>query len=162
MDATARPTWTDNPRPRVATKRRWWWVWALAALGVAVSPIPSPSAQPRDRHVRLEASRGGFHPGVLRVNPGDRVTLEVVATDVVHGVHIDGYGLHVTADPGQAGVLTFVADRSGSFRLRCSVACGPLHPFLIGKMRVGPNTLFWRVLAFSVLLAGAAVWSFRR
>jgi nitrous-oxide reductase len=84
------------------------------------------------------------------------VTLEVVSTDVVHGIYIDDYGLETSADPGQTARLSFIADRAGSFRFRCSVTCGALHPFMIGKLKVGSNTLLWRGigLAFLAVIAG--------
>jgi heme/copper-type cytochrome/quinol oxidase subunit 2 len=127
-----------------------------------VVPVSLPAARPAERHVRLEASSFAFAPAVIAVNRGDRVTLELVATDVVHGLYLDGYELSVTADPGQPATLTFIADRPGTFRFRCSVTCGPLHPFMIGKLRVGSNGLLWRAVALSVLAVVAGAWSVRR
>jgi heme/copper-type cytochrome/quinol oxidase subunit 2 len=92
----------------------------------------------------------------------DRVTIQLVSTDVVHGIYIDGYGLEITADPGQTESLTFLADRPGTFRYRCSVTCGALHPFMIGKIQVGPNLFLWRGIGLAFLALIAAVWSFRR
>ncbi|MEW5828362.1 MAG: hypothetical protein AB1846_05675, partial [Chloroflexota bacterium] len=72
-------------------------------------------------------------------------------TDVVHGLYVDGYGLDLTADPGRPATLTFTANRPGTFRLRCSVTCGALHPFMTGKLQVGPNLLLWRGLGLAFL-----------
>jgi hypothetical protein len=33
------------------------------------------------------------------------------------------------------------------------VTCGALHPFMIGKLQVGPNTWLWRAIALTVLAA---------
>jgi heme/copper-type cytochrome/quinol oxidase subunit 2 len=125
----------------------------LAGLVFILVPIPTATGAPQDRTVRLEASSYQFDPGVVRVNSGDKVTLELVSTDVVHGLHIDGYNLELSADPGQLRSITFTADRSGSFRMRCSVSCGALHPFMIGKLVVGNNQLLWRGIG----LAGLSV-----
>jgi heme/copper-type cytochrome/quinol oxidase subunit 2 len=125
----------------------------LAGLVLILVPIPTASGAPQDRTVRVEASSYQFEPGVVRVNRGDRVTLELVSTDVVHGLHIDGYNMQLSADPGQLRSITFTADRSGSFRMRCSVSCGALHPFMIGKLVVGDNQLLWRGIG----LAGLSV-----
>jgi heme/copper-type cytochrome/quinol oxidase subunit 2 len=73
--------------------------------------------------------------------------------DVVHGLYVDGYGVSVTADPGQTASLTFIADNAGSFRFRCNVTCGALHTFMIGKLQVGANTWLWRAIALTVLAA---------
>lgn len=154
---SSRPRWAG-----LVLKNRMWLLWCLAVLGVAVSPLPLPSRQPVERHVRVEASDQGFTPAVITVNLGDRIVLELVATDVVHGLYVDGYDLNVTADPGQPAFLTFVADRPGTYRFRCSVTCGALHPFLIGKLQVGSNGMLWRAIIISALIACAATWSVRR
>jgi heme/copper-type cytochrome/quinol oxidase subunit 2 len=128
----------------------------LAGLVFILVPIPTATGAPQAKTVRVEASSYQFDPGVVRVNRGDRVTLELVSTDVVHGLHIDGYNLELSADPGQLRSITFTADRSGSFRMRCSVSCGALHPFMIGKLVVGNNQLLWRGIGLAALsvLAG--------
>jgi hypothetical protein len=52
--------------------------------------------------------------------------------------------------------LTFVADRPGTFRLRCSVTCGAMHPFMIGKLQVGNNNLLLRGSGLALLLVAVA------
>ncbi len=100
-----------------------------------------------------------FTPAVLQVNPGDRVTIELVSTDVVHGLSLDGYGFSLTADPGQTVTGAFVADQTGVFRFRCLVPCGNLHPFMIGKLQVGTNLQLFRGIALGFLAAFVGVWS---
>jgi heme/copper-type cytochrome/quinol oxidase subunit 2 len=51
-----------------------------------------------------------------------------------------------------------VADQPGSFRFRCSVTCGALHPFMIGKLNVGPNWLLWKAAGAALLAAFAGIW----
>lgn len=111
----------------------------MAGLAVAFAPLPVQPIAPQDRTFRIEAHQFAFAPGELKVNPGDQVTIQLVSTDVVHSLYIDGYGISVEADPGQTAILTFVADRTGSFRFRCNVTCGAMHPFMIGKLTVGTN-----------------------
>jgi len=111
---------------------------ALAALLVAFVPFPTAQVEPAERTVQVAASSFEFSPAEISVNPGDLITIELTSRDVVHGLYLDGYGLQVSADPGQTETLTFTADRSGTFRFRCSVTCGDLHPFMIGR---GPAPL---------------------
>lgn len=138
----------------------------LLALGYVLSFVPAAVAPAgtgdAERVVRIEASQYRFDPGVVAVRRGERVTIELAATDVVHGLYLDGYGLQVTADPGQTERLTFVADRRGTFRFRCSVTCGAMHPFMIGKLRVGHNPLLWGGAGLVVLAAGAGLFLGRR
>lgn len=133
----------------------------LIAFAIAVVPTPITMAAPTDRHFRIEASSFQYAPEAITVNPGDHVTIDLAATDVVHGLYIDGYDLNITADPGQTASLSFVADRAGTFRFRCSVTCGALHPFMIGKLNVGSNELLWRGFGFAMLAAVAGVWLVR-
>ncbi len=137
---------------------------SLAVLALVVIFIPSPAAAaiPTDRTFHIEARRFEYAPATLTINPGDRVTLELTATDVVHGLSIDGYNLEVTADPGQTARLTFVASRQGSFRFRCTVTCGNMHPFMIGKLEVGRNTLLWKGITLLGLALAAGMWRLRK
>jgi cytochrome c oxidase subunit 2 len=131
-------------------------------LSIWFLPLPARSSAPEEHTIRVEAQNYEFTPSVLRINPMDRVTIELVSKDVVHGIYIDGYGLRTTADPGQTVSLTFLADRPGTFRFRCSVTCGALHPFMIGKIQVGPNLLLWRGIGLAFLATLASIWSLRR
>lgn len=136
-------------------KKQWFFGFLVVLAGAVIvfEPLPIRAAPPAQRTFRVEASQFAYAPAVLEMNPGDTVTIELVSTDVVHGLYLDGYGVSVTADPGQTASLTFTADKDGSFRFRCNVTCGALHPFMIGKIQVGPNTWLWRVIALTVLAA---------
>ncbi len=142
-----------------STKNKLYLFLAVVALGMLLTPVPISSAAPQERHFRIVAKSFEYSPGTIRVNQGDRVTIDLVSKDVVHGLYLDGYGLEVAADPGQTQRLSFVADRSGSFRFRCSVTCGALHPFMIGKLEVGTNWLFWKSAGLAVLAVLAGIWS---
>ena len=135
-----------------------WIVLLVLAILILVIPFPIFGSKPNERIYQVEASRFSYSPAVLRANPGDWVTIELVSTDVVHGLEIDGYGLGVTADPGQPAAMTFVADRSGTFRIRCSVTCGGMHPFMIGKLQIGQNVWLWRGAGLAWLAVVAGAW----
>lgn len=130
----------------------------LASAGLAAAiflfPVAAVASAPVERVIRIDASRFAYAPAQVRVNPGDQVTLELVAQDVAHGLHLDGYNLEVTAEPGQTARLTFTANQGGAFRFRCSVTCGPVHPFMIGKLVVGQN---WLLLKSILASAGIGI-----
>ena len=123
----------------------------LAGLAVGFAPLPVPVIAPQRRTLQIEARQFAYSPAELTVNPGDTVTIQLVSTDVVHGLYIDGYDLSVEADPGQTATMTFTADKPGSFRFRCSITCGAMHPFMIGKLTVGRNDWLFRSAGFAVI-----------
>ena len=122
----------------------------MAGLVVALAPLPARPITPQERTFRIEARQFAYSPEELKVNRGDTVTIQLVSTDVVHGLYIDGYGVSVEADPGQTTAITFVADEPGSFRFRCNVTCGAMHPFMIGKFTVGTNN--WLLRSVGLLI----------
>jgi heme/copper-type cytochrome/quinol oxidase subunit 2 len=144
------------------SKYLFWIGLPILVLLILTIPVPGQASVPQERSFHVEASRFAYQPSVLKVNQGDRVTIDLVAEDVTHGLSVDGYNLEITADPGQPTRLTFVADHSGAFRLRCSVTCGPMHPFMIGKLQVGSNDLYLRGVGLALLLTFAALWKVRR
>jgi heme/copper-type cytochrome/quinol oxidase subunit 2 len=128
-------------------------LFVMAGLVVAFAPLPVPVVAPQERTFRIDARQFAYSPSELKVNAGDTVTIQLVSTDVVHGLYVDRYNVSVEADPGQSATLTFVADKPGSFRFRCNITCGAMHPFMIGKLTVGSNNWLYR----SIGLAGLAV-----
>ena len=124
---------------------------AMAGLVVAFAPLPVPVVVPRERTFQIDARQFAYSPSDLAVNPGDTITIQLVSTDVVHGLYIDGYDLSVEADPGQTATLIFTANKLGSFRFRCNVTCGAMHPFMIGKLTVGNNDWFLRSAGLAVI-----------
>ena len=134
------------------------WLTALfAGAAILWMPLPSGAQAPTAHVIRVEAKSFAYTPNVVRVRPGDRVSLDLVATDVVHGLYLDGYDLTVMAEPGQTARLTFIASQPGVFRFRCSVTCGPLHPFMIGKLYIGQPLGWWRGVGLLLVAAAAGL-----
>lgn len=132
----------------------------LAALG---APLPQGQGTGQARYIRVEARQFAFDPGSIRVDYGDIVTLDLEAMDAIHGLYLDGYGVNLKAEPGHRAQTTFVADKVGKFKFRCSISCGGLHPFMIGELRVGFNLPFARTVAAMVIAAtGGIVYFWRR
>jgi len=137
-------------------------LFSLIAAVIAFAPAPVSLVRPAERYFRIEASTFAFSPQTIQVNPGDHVTIDLVAQDYVHGLRIDEYEVEVTADPGQTARLSFTAGRPGAFHFRCTVACGAMHPFMVGKLKVGPNWLFWRGLGLGLVAILSGLWWARK
>ena len=127
-------------------------LFVMAGLVVAFTPLPVSPIAPQERTFRIDARQYAYSPSELKVNAGDTVNIQLVSTDVVHGLYVDGYDISVEADPGQSKTLSFVADKPGSFRFRCNVTCGAMHPFMIGKLNVGFNSWFFRSIGLATLV----------
>lgn len=124
----------------------------VLALAVLLVPWPAGDTAPARRTIVIEASNFAYRPAEIQVNQGDQVVLEFTSADVVHGLALDGYEVNLKAEPGHSARAEFVAAEPGTFRFRCSVTCGPLHPFMIGRLSVAPHWPFWRAAALAVVV----------
>jgi heme/copper-type cytochrome/quinol oxidase subunit 2 len=135
---------------------------ASLMLFALFAPLPVLSAQPRARTIDIDARLFAYEPSIIRVNRGDTVTLHLQSLDAEHGLYIDGYEVNINAEPGRSSQATFVAQRAGAFKMRCSVTCGALHPFMIGQLRVDPDLPLARVAALTLIVTIGAVIYFWR
>lgn len=136
-------------------------------------------APPQERRFTITASKYAYDPPVLRVNRGDRITIRLVAKDVTHGFFLEGYDLDAKFRPEnptfwvrhpsegkeeyqEVEKISFVANRTGKFRYRCSITCGYMHPFMQGELIVTPNYLYSTSLGLALALAAAMLIVFRR
>ena len=143
---------TDHPISPNPMQSRWsLLLLVIAGLVVAFAPLPVQPIAPQERTFRVDARQFAYSPSELKVNAGDTVTIQLVSTGVVHGLYVDGYDISIEADPGQTATLTFVANKSGSFRFRCNVTCGAMHPFMIGKLTVGSNDWLYHSIGLSII-----------
>ncbi len=143
-----------------------WLVAPIAALSFALAGAWSPptlGATRAQQDVKVATFQFGFTPNVIRASVGDEVLIHLSSKDVSHGFYLDGYGIEAKVDAGQAKDIRFTADRAGTYRFRCAVTCGSLHPFMIGELRVEPNTPLGTATAV-ILGTGVAgyLWSVRR
>jgi len=109
----------------------------------------------KEFHIKLK--RYEYSPSVIKVQQGDMVRLIVEGVDLEHGLYIDGYDIGVEVRHAEQKTLEFVADKPGAFKIRCSVVCGPLHPFMTGKLVVEPNNRFWIAIGLSIIAPFAAL-----
>jgi heme/copper-type cytochrome/quinol oxidase subunit 2 len=132
-------------------------VTAALAAAVLLIPLPTGARAQAEHQIELSARAFAFEPSRVRVDVGDQVTIKLSSEDVAHGIYIDGYDVNIEAEPGKTAQATFVADRAGKFRYRCSISCGALHPFMIGELVVGPNMPFWRAAMALLVVAGGSI-----
>lgn len=77
-----------------------------------------------------------FQPNVLRVPVGQKVTLHLVAADVIHGLMLGQGNLNVELIPGQVATLTRTFQYPGSYISECNEYCGIGHQTMAFKLIV--------------------------
>lgn len=132
-------------------------------LGPVAGVLANYGNGPTERHIIIKARQFGYDPSVIKVNKGDKVTIEVITEDVTHGFYLDGYNINLEARPaGDPAVVTFIADKTGKFNFRCSQTCGVFHPFMIGKLIVEPNNTFPGAIGLAIGIGIGSIFYFSR
>ena len=75
---------------------------------------------------------------IIEVSKGDRVVLKLKSSDVVHGFSLKDWGIILTdgIQPGKVTLVSFVADKVGTFTFSCNAICGDNHQNMQGKLVV--------------------------
>jgi heme/copper-type cytochrome/quinol oxidase subunit 2 len=86
----------------------------------------------------LWRKKGTIEKPVLEVSKGDLVVLRLRSSDVVHGFSLKDFGVFVSdgIQPGKTVILTFKADKAGSFTFSCNAICGDNHQNMQGTLVV--------------------------
>lgn len=148
--------------------------------GIIGAVLGVKRGMPTEKVITINARQYAFEPNVIRINRGDKITLKLLSEDVTHGFYLEGYDFDAKLrfqTPGfwmrhpskskefseeAVGGYTFTADRVGKFRYRCSIICGPMHPFMQGEMIVEPNYLFPASIGIAIGMALSCIIYFRR
>ncbi len=136
----------------------------MTVAGVAMTRTgPADQSEPIsgqvDKEFTIWARQFDFVPAVITVGQGDHVRVNFKSADVTHGFYIDGYGVNVKVNGGQTESVDFIADQAGTFKFRCSVTCGPFHPFMAGKfvVRQSPNIMSRLIIVGAIAVSALSV-----
>lgn len=89
--------------------------------------------------VELGAPGNGYSRPVVRVRRGDLVVFRLTSSDVIHGFSLKAFGIFIPDGirPGKVTLVSFRADKVGTFTFSCSIICGPRHKNMQGTLVVG-------------------------
>jgi heme/copper-type cytochrome/quinol oxidase subunit 2 len=75
---------------------------------------------------------------VIEVSRGDRVVLKLKSSDVIHGFSLKDFGVFVSEgiQPGKVVLVSFLADKAGTFQFSCNAICGDNHQKMQGTLVV--------------------------
>ncbi|MCL4377569.1 MAG: cupredoxin domain-containing protein [Actinobacteria bacterium] len=126
----------------------------ITAIGLAGGIIWANSMTKSEEKVfDIRARQFAYDPSIIKVKKGSTVTIKFESKDVDHGLYIDGYNINLEASHDKSAEITFVANKAGKFKFRCSIACGAMHPFMVGQLIVEPNYLLPGSIGLSFGLA---------
>ncbi len=106
---------------------------ALVLLGITVlMTVAGPfyynsmvrSETGNERVFYVTAKQWAFEPNHFVVKKGETVTFILTSADVTHGFQILAYNVSVVLHPGDYVKVSFVANKVGTFEIRCFVYCG--------------------------------------
>ncbi len=75
---------------------------------------------------------------VLEVARGDKVTIRLGSSDVIHGFTLKDFGIFIEdgVRPGKVVTASFTADKVGTFTFSCNIICGKNHENMQGTLIV--------------------------
>ena len=88
--------------------------------------------------ISLSQKNGPIERPVIEVSKGDLVVLKLKSSDVVHGFSLKDFGVFVTdgIQPGKVTLVSFTADKVGTFTFSCNAICGDNHENMQGTLVV--------------------------
>ncbi|MGE5307769.1 MAG: cupredoxin domain-containing protein [Deltaproteobacteria bacterium] len=91
---------------------------------------------PQTKEIHVEAFKYGYSPDPIVVKKGEHVRILATSRDVNHGFEIKEYGINAEIKKGGKTEIDFVADKAGTFIIKCSVFCGLGHFSMRGRLIV--------------------------
>jgi nitrous-oxide reductase len=93
-------------------------------------------------HVKLSSKRSEYGMTEFSVQEGDEVRMSVTniegVPDIVHGVAVPEYDVHLAVSPQDTREATFTADEPGVYWIYCTYFCSALHLEMRSRMIVEP------------------------
>lgn len=106
---------------------------ALASLHkqvLAQNPSPPPL------EIKITARRFHFDPHVITLQKGRPARLIITSEDVAHGFAIDEFNISAKIEAKRTKTIEITPERTGRFRIYCSVYCGDDHDGMVGELIV--------------------------
>jgi len=109
---------------------------AALAVGAASTYVVAQAAQPKERVIKVVASRFKYSPGNLKIKKGQPVVFELTTADVPMGFNLPDFNVRGDIMPGKVTRVRFVPDKTGTFTFLCDLFCGSGHEEMNGKLTV--------------------------
>lgn len=107
--------------------------------GGDVSIFPPPSVENingvTQRTIHIGVRQWAWDPSEIKVNYGEKVILIMHNADVQHSISIPELNVKAVI-PEEGAIVTFTANKRGTFDFFCAVPCGSDHSKMKGKIIV--------------------------
>ncbi|GGR73304.1 cytochrome c oxidase subunit 2 [Deinococcus seoulensis] len=105
---------------------------------LSATPFGTPGLvqTPQGLQAYIVARAFTFDPPVLRVPAGQKITLHVTATDVVHGFQVTGTNINAEILPGHVASFEVTFRHLGEQHVICNEYCGAGHQNMITRFIV--------------------------
>ncbi|MCB2168710.1 MAG: cupredoxin domain-containing protein [Deltaproteobacteria bacterium] len=111
------------------------WIGLAIMLLLVFGSVAGVSAA-ETKVIKMTAEKYHFTPEMITVNLGDKVLLEITATDTEHGFGLKAFNIDQNLPKGKTVRIEFVADKQGEFTFKCTSFCGWGHFGMTGKLVV--------------------------
>ncbi len=115
-------------------KRFYRWIYLLVAIALLAGA--SDLYAQETKTFQIMAKKYDFTPDTIKVNLGDKVVLQITATDRDHGFGIKAYNIDRALPKNEMVTIEFVADKKGEFTIKCTKFCGWGHSGMKAKLIV--------------------------
>src|SRR6476646_2494983 len=88
---------------------------AALAVGAASTYVVAQAAQPKERVIKVVASRFKYSRGNLKIKKGQPVVVELTTADVPMGFNLPDFNVRGDIMPGKVTRVRFVPDKTGTF-----------------------------------------------
>ncbi len=107
-------------------------------LGESLAQVASDSKK-RPSHIKIHAQKFAYSPNHITLIQGDKVLLELTASDFTHGFSVPDWNLRADIPPGTVTLLTITPEQAGEVMFLCDNFCGEGHETMHGKITVLPK-----------------------
>jgi heme/copper-type cytochrome/quinol oxidase subunit 2 len=113
---------------------------ALATTVCAAPGATEPAQSDGPAPISITASNYKFAPTKVEGVVGEKLTLQLVSAEGVHGFGSKELGIPSTIlTPGKTVEISFTPSKAGTFKTQCTIICGPEHDGMAITVAVRAN-----------------------
>ena len=89
-----------------------------------------------EKTISVNAFQYGYEPSTIELKVGETVKLVLTSSDVEHGFYVKGLNIDEKIIAGKETVVYVTPDKTGEYKIICTVYCGSGHNEMTGTLNV--------------------------